>query len=169
MATKKKDKSVKLSDTAKKKKSPAGKKKSQPQQTKKIENVGPPVEPATASVGSTPTAAAANGMIFTLEDDPMSISVRQPIQVPAPTLPTGSLCFTVVDAAPPAELHPIGTRSFRYWVAAEALTRGIQFWQALLPSSTGWATPDKKLIVHLDMGVDLNAYYRRRTGTLLRV
>jgi hypothetical protein len=165
MATsKKKDKSAKLNDAAKKSKSSAAKKKASSKQTEKPENAGPPIEPATASVGS--PAAATGGMIFIWEDDPMSFPVRQPIQVPTPSLPTGTLGIDIVDAAPPVQLHPIGTSRFRYWVAAEALTRGMQFWQALLPPSTGWATPDKKLRVHLDKGVDLNAYYRRSTGTL---
>jgi len=54
MATKKKSKSAKLNDAAKKSKTSAGKKKAQPKQTLEIGNVGPPVEPATASVGNPP-------------------------------------------------------------------------------------------------------------------
>ncbi len=162
--TKKKDKSTKLTGATKKSKPSAAKKKTLSKQTKNIENVGPPVEPATESVGI--SMAATGGMIFTWEDDPLSVPVKQPIQVPVPTLPTGALGVTIVDAPPPAQTHPIGTSRFRYWVAAEALTRGMKFWQALLPSSTKWATPDKQLRVHLDMGVDLNAYYRRSTSTL---
>lgn len=165
MATKKKDKSAKLSDAGTKSKASVTKKKAQPKQTEKIENVGPPVEPATASVGST-AAAATGGMIFTWEDDPMSVPVRQPIQVSVPSLPTGTLGINIVDTAPPAQLHPVGTSRFRYWVAAESLTRGMQFWKSLLPSTIRWATPDRKLRVHLDKGVDLNAYYRRSTSTL---
>jgi len=165
MATKKKGKSAKSSGATKQSTSSAGNKRAQPKQTEEIGNVGPPVEPATASVGS-PPATATGGMVYIWEDDPMSFPVRQPVKVPVPTLPTSKLGINIVDAAHPAELHPIGTSRFRYWVAAEALTRGMQFWQALLPPTTKWATPDEKLRVHLDMGVDLNAYYRRSTSTL---
>ena len=165
MTVKKTDRKTKTSGAAKKGKPSVTKKKTLPKQTKEVENVGPPVEPATASVGI--TAAASGGMIFIWEDDPLSAPVKQPIQVPVPTLPTGTLGINIVDIAqPPAELHPIGTSRFRYWVAAEALTRGMQFWKALLPATTKWVTPDGKLNVHLDKGVDLNAYYRRSTSTL---
>lgn len=140
------------------------KKTAQPKRTEKIEIAGPPVEPATASVGS--TSAATGKMVFIWEDDPMSVPVKQPIQVSAPSLSVGTLGINIVETAASAELHPIGTKAFRYWVAAEALTRGVEFWKALLPPSTKWATPDRKLRVHLDKGVDLNAYYRRSTGTL---
>ncbi len=163
MAAKKKDKGAKVSGAARKGKLSAGG-KAQPKQTEGVENAGPPVEPATASVGS--ATAAVGGMIFIWEDDPLSVPVKQPIQVPAPTLPTGALSIKIVETAPPAALHPIGTSRFRYWTAAEALARGVQFWKALLPTTTKWATPDGKLTVHLDKGVDLNAYYRRSTGTL---
>ena len=162
--TKKKDKSTKLTGAAKKTKSSAAKKKTLAKQTTKIGNVGPPVEPATESVGI--TTATTGGMVFTWEDDPLSVPVKQPIQVPVPSLPTGSLSINIVDAPAPAQLHPVGTSRFRYWVAVEALSRGVQFWKPLLPSTTKWATPDKQLRVHLDKGVDLNAYYRRSTGTL---
>jgi hypothetical protein len=94
------------------------------------------------------------------------VPTRQPIQVPVPRLPTGNLGIRIVDPAPPAQNHPPGTSRFRYWTAAESLARGMQFWQSLLPASTRWATPDRSLRIHLDMGVDLNAYYRRRTSTL---
>lgn len=166
MTTKKKGKSTQ-SGTVKNSKAAASQKNTQSKQTKEFEKAGPPVEPSTASVGSAAEAAGSDGgMIFAWEDDPLSIPVRQPIQVSVPSLPTGALGIEIVETAPPAGLHPVGTSRFRYWAAAEALTRGMQFWKALLPTSTRWATPDRKLRVHLDKGVDLNAYYRRATGTL---
>ena len=128
-----------------------------------VVTAGPPVEPATASVGSQPTG---DGTILIWEDDPLSIPPRQPVQVPVPRLPVGSLGISIVDAAPPAGTHPPGTSRFRYWIAVEALSRGMNFWKPLLPANTKWATPDGELRVHLDKDVDLNAYYRRSTGTL---
>jgi hypothetical protein len=123
------------------------------------------VEPPTDSVGAG-AAAAVVGSVLIWEDDPLSEPARQPIQVPAPALPTGTLGIRIVDPAPPAAVHPPGTSRFRYWVAAESLERGMRFWGRFLPSGMRWATPDRQLRVHLDMGVDLNAYYRRGTSTL---
>lgn len=124
----------------------------------------PPIAPPIGSVGITPAAVA--GMILTWEDDPESSPVRQPLQVAAPSLPTGILAITIAEPAPPAEIHPIGTSRFRYWTAAEALTRGMQFWGAFLPPGTRWATPAGTLQAFLDFGVDLNAYYRRGASRL---
>ena len=128
------------------------------------EKVGPPVAPPTDSVGA--ASAAATGVVLTWEDDPMSNPARQPIQVPVPSLPTGNLGITIAEPAPPAEVHPLGTSRFRYWVAVEALARGMEFWSRLLPAGTRWATPTQTLVAHLDFGVDLNAYYRRGASRL---
>jgi hypothetical protein len=125
---------------------------------------GPPIAPPTDSVGVGPVPVA--GVILAWEDDPDSVPARPPLQLPIPSLPTGTLGITIVEPAPPAELHPPGTSRFRYWSAAEALSRGMQFWQRFLPPGTRWATPTGKLVVHLDLGVDLNAYYRRGANRL---
>lgn len=164
MAAKKKSKKTKPTSSSKKTKS-AVTKKAGAKLAKTSENVGPPIEPATDSVGVNVEAAAV-GMVFTWEDDPMSEPVRQPVQVPAPKLPAGTLGITIVEPAPPAQPYPVGSSKFRYWVAAEALARGMQFWQKLLPTGTKWATPDGKLRVNLDLDVDLNAYYRRGMSRL---
>ncbi len=125
---------------------------------------GPPIAPPTDSVGLAPLPLA--GVILAWEDDPDSVPARPPVQMPVPSLPTGALGITIVEPAPTAEIHPPGTSRFRYWSAAEALTRGMQFWQRFLPTGTTWATPNSKLVVHLDLGVDLNAYYRRGASRL---
>jgi hypothetical protein len=125
---------------------------------------GPPVAPPTESVGTAPVAIA--GMVLAWEDDPMSSPARQPIQVPVPSLPTGRLGIIIAEPAPPAEIHPPGSSRFRYWVAVEALARGVEFWSGLLPDGTKWATPAGTLMAHLDFGVDLNAYYRRAASRL---
>ncbi len=125
---------------------------------------GPPVAPPTESVGTAPTAVA--GVVLAWEDDPMSSPARQPIQRPVPSLPTGRLGITIAEPAPPAEIHPPGSSRFRYWVAVEALARGVEFWGGLLPDGTKWATPTGTLEAHLDFGVDLNAYYRRGASRL---
>ncbi|HEU0253329.1 MAG TPA: hypothetical protein VFR12_09885, partial [Pyrinomonadaceae bacterium] len=132
--------------------------------TKASKKPGPPVEPQTESVGAGPLAATNDVLIW--EDDPISAPDRQPIKVSKPALPTGALGISIVDTAPPAGVHPPGTSRFRYWVAVESLERGMRFWSRFLPTGLKWATPDKRLRVHLDKGVDLNAYYRRSTSTL---
>jgi hypothetical protein len=100
------------------------------------------------------------GTVLTWEDDPDVRPNRQPIQVPAPDLPTGTLAITIAETAPPAQVHPLGTSRFRYWTAAEALTRGMAFWGRILPAGTRWATATGRLQAHLDFTEDLNAFYR---------
>ncbi|MCA1633616.1 MAG: hypothetical protein LC802_07840, partial [Acidobacteria bacterium] len=56
---------------------------------------GPPVAPPTDSVGAAPAAVV--GSVLVWEDDPISVPARQPIQLPAPTLPTGALGIRIVD------------------------------------------------------------------------
>lgn len=106
------------------------------------------------------------GAVLTWEDDPDAQPGRQPIQVSAPTLPTGNLGITIAEAAPPAQVHPVGTSRFRYWTAAEALTRGMAFWGRLLPPGTRWATVTGRLQAHLDFTEDLNAFYRPSASRL---
>jgi len=62
-------------------------------------------------------------------------------------------------AAPSPKIYAPGTAEFRYWVAADALRRGSDYWGALLPG-VSWEV-GARLPVDLDHGVDLNAYYDR--------
>jgi hypothetical protein len=111
-------------------------------------------------------ALGVTGTVLTWEDDPEAQPGRQPVQVPAPNLPTGTLAITIAEAAPPAQVHPVGTSRFRYWAAAEALTRGMTFWGRLLTAGTKWSTATGKLQAHLDFAEDLNAFYRPSAGRL---
>ena len=86
---------------------------------------GPPVAPPPESIGA---VAAATGMVLTWEDDPESHPIRTPISVAAPSLPIGPLGITISEPAPPVDIQPVGTSRFRYWVAVEALSRGMRFW-----------------------------------------
>lgn len=119
----------------------------------RVGRVAPPTPRADGALGIT-------GTVLTWEDDPEAQPVRQPVQVSAPNLPTGTLAITIAETAPPAQVHPIGTSRFRYWVAAEALTRGMGFWSRLLPAGTKWSTATGNLQAHLDFAEDLNAFYR---------
>lgn len=64
---------------------------------------------------------------------------------------------------PPARYSP-GTAGFRYWLAAEAIARGINFWGALLPAGTTWSTSNPMRVILLDPVEDLNARYFRIDG-----
>lgn len=90
------------------------------------------------------------------EDDPQTaVATLRPVpklsQAPA---------FTFPSPAPKAGIYPPGTQQFRYWAAAEALRRGADFWNSVIPGGVKWEV-GKSLRVLLDEGLDLNAYYDR--------
>jgi hypothetical protein len=66
-------------------------------------------------------------------------------------------------AVAPGQYNP-GTSDFRFWVASEALARGINFWAPLLPTRTRWKTFAVPMRVGLNAGQDLNAFYSRTAG-----
>jgi hypothetical protein len=104
------------------------------------------------------------------EDDPFSEAVPtpnprnpSPVAVDVPLNSNPRLQTAIVEPRPaPGRFNP-GTPNFRYWVASEALTRGINFWGSLLPSGTTWSTSNP-MRVTLVAGVDLNARYSRLRG-----
>ncbi|SIO23771.1 Fungalysin metallopeptidase (M36) [Singulisphaera sp. GP187] len=113
----------------------------------------------------------ATSRITIWEDDPFSeesptrnptLSPTIAVQVP---VNNNTLLQTRITepAVTPGEYSP-GTANFRFWVAAEALARGINFWAGLLPSGTQWTTVNKPMGVGLDSGDDLNAFYSRTAG-----
>lgn len=119
--------------------------------------------------GETSAAAAAvAGTILAWEDDPFALTVpapvdASPIRRPVPDLNAAALKARIVERAPAAREYSPGTAEFRYWTAADALSRGLQFWSGILPAGTTWfRTVGAVLRVGLDVGVDLNAYYDRR-------
>jgi hypothetical protein len=92
------------------------------------------------------------------EDDPLAGA--EPVTRPQPTLPGGPRAITIDVAAPPARLYKPGTDKFRYWVAADALSRGAAFWASAVPEGTTWQA-GPTLPVRLDAGDRLNAVYTR--------
>src|SRR3954463_4877736 len=104
------------------------------------------------------------------EDDPFSEATPtpnprnpSPIVVSVPLNNNPRLQTAIVEPRPaPGRFNP-GTPNFRYWVASEALTRGINFWGSLLPSGPTWATSNP-MRVTLVAGVDLNAFFSRNRG-----
>ncbi|MBV8915948.1 MAG: hypothetical protein JOZ05_23270 [Acetobacteraceae bacterium] len=101
-------------------------------------------------------ADAANVMVW--EDDPES--GNPPITVAAPAMDGHTLAYAFPAPAPQVGQYQQGTPEFRYWVAAEALRRGADFW-ARHAEISAWQ-PGSTLSVILDEGEDLNAFYDRK-------
>ncbi len=100
--------------------------------------------------------AAGVAVIEVWEDDPGSgVTTQTPLPNPAKT----PFAYDFPTPAPtPSANH--ASAAFRYWVAAEALRRGADFWAPAMPTQQ-WEV-GAKLKVLLDEGEDLNAYYDRR-------
>lgn len=94
------------------------------------------------------------------EDDPLSFEGVEPVSRPEPELRHGVLAVALDGRRPEARRYEPGTPQFRYWTAAEALTRAARFWAGAVPAGTRWWR-GQTLPVTLDRGVDLNAYYDR--------
>lgn len=113
------------------------------------------------------SGGAAAPVVAVWEHDPASGNKPDgsvPIQVAPPNTSATSLPTIIINpaAAPAVGVFAPGTPEFRYWTAAAALARGSAFWSALLPG-VKWQAG--KLLVNLDAGVDLNAFYNRTSLT----
>jgi hypothetical protein len=108
--------------------------------------------------GRARTQAAAT-TVRVWEDDPMSTGAV-PVERAVPKLPSGRMKVSIDVPAPPAQPYEPGTPEFRYWVAVDALQRGVAFWSPLLPRGTIWQS-GPTLAVRLDFGDRLNASYTR--------
>jgi hypothetical protein len=67
----------------------------------------------------------------------------------------------MVGRQPAARVYPTGSHGFRYWTAADALARAVSYWSRVVPDGVRWHT-GRPLVVDLDAGTDLNAYYDRQ-------
>jgi hypothetical protein len=94
------------------------------------------------------------------EDDPLSEGAV-PIERPVPKFPKGKLRVAIDVTQPPPGRYEPGTPEFRYWTAADALTRALAFWTPILPKGTSWQI-GRELPVKLDAGDRLNALYNRQ-------
>jgi hypothetical protein len=104
-------------------------------------------------------------------DDPFSEAVpsanpklASPESLPLRANPFVALRTSISDPQPSAGFYNPGTPEFRYWVAAEALARGINFWGSLLPSGTTWSTSNPMQVSLTDADPQLNANYTRMLG-----
>lgn len=124
-----------------------------------------------AQVGGGAATAGPQTQINTWGDDPYSEEtptddppLATPIKVPVPVNNFPLLQIQIIDRGPPPGLYDPGSANFRYWVAFEALTRGINFWGERLPPGTRWTTLSAPMQVNLAAGEDLNANYSRQFG-----
>jgi len=104
------------------------------------------------------------------EDDPFSENnptanpaTAATIAVAVPANSNPALQTRTVESQPVPARYTPGTADFRFWVAQEALARGINFWTPLLPPGTRW-TAISPLRVTLAAGQSLNASYNRALG-----
>ncbi|MER6982860.1 hypothetical protein [Streptomyces carpinensis] len=102
--------------------------------------------------------------VLVYEDDPgYPPQVNVPVPHPVPQLDTQPFPTAIAEAAPQPDSAGPGTEAFRYWVAADALSRASQTWGPLVPAGTQWhPTVGRALTAHLNAGDDLNAFYDRR-------
>lgn len=107
--------------------------------------------------------APVTSVILSWEDDPASQPNAAPIQRPVPVLSNPRLAIKIEAPAPPPKIYPRGTNEFRFWAVAESLRRAADYWGGIVPSSFAWEV-GAQLPVHIDVGVDLNAFYTRGGG-----
>ncbi|MFG2125411.1 hypothetical protein [Streptomyces sp. NPDC048710] len=89
--------------------------------------------------------------------------VNMPVPHPVPQLDTQPFPTAIAEATPQPDGAGPGTEAFRYWVAADALSRAARTWGPLVPTGTQWhPTVGRALNAHLDAGIDLNAFYDRK-------
>ncbi|MDX2593092.1 MULTISPECIES: hypothetical protein [Streptomyces] len=102
--------------------------------------------------------------VLVYEDDPgFPPQVHMPVPHPVPHLDSRPFPMAIADPAPQPDGAGPGTEAFRYWVAADGLSRAGQTWGPLVPAGTRWhASVGSALTAHLDAGDDLNAFYDRK-------
>ncbi len=103
-------------------------------------------------------AVHATRNILAWEDDPEGGA--QPRTVLAPDLAAGPLLFRM-PPGPAADQYQAGTPRFRYWATAEALGRAANYWAPKMPVERWQADVGSRLLIALDEGEDLNAFYDR--------
>jgi len=94
------------------------------------------------------------------EDDPYAHPSVQPISRPVPRPGGTPLPVRLAERPPAVGTFAPGTREFRYWSGLDALTRASAYWSRAAAPQRAWQS-GVELRVHLDRGVDLNAYYDR--------
>ena len=130
--------------------------RTQPQKPKRKRRRPKPARPRP----STSAAPSSGPEILAWEDDPRS--GVQPVRHSVPDMTSTKFSLAIQGPAAAVNIHSLGTSDFRYWTAADALRRGADFWAGIVPPGTSWQR-GPSLDVFLDAGIDLNAYYDRRS------
>ncbi|MFD8079092.1 hypothetical protein ACFV3E_41390 [Streptomyces sp. NPDC059718] len=101
--------------------------------------------------------------VLVYEDDPgFPPQVNMPVPHPVPQLDILPFPTAIAEGMPQPDGAGPGTEAFRYWVAADALSRTSQTWGPLVPTAAQWyPTVGRTLTAHLNAGDDLNAFYNR--------
>lgn len=128
-----------------------------------------PAARAAAKAAATPAArprarALAADVPATIDvwmDDPAGGKL---VARPRPDPGLAPLKFSFEGPAPEPIQHLQGTAEFRYWVTAEALRRGADFWLQCVPEMTAWQNR-RPLAIVLSTVPKLNAFYDRETLT----
>jgi hypothetical protein len=144
------------------------------QQLTQEEAKGVPRRNGAASVKARPRPPAEEGVQVPIyEDDPFLEAVDDLDPVPADPIAVdvvengqAALQTHILEPQPDPGLFDPTTPEFRYWNAATALARGINFWGPLLPEGTQWSANQTPLQVELDHQdqEDFNAFYSRDSG-----
>ncbi|MEV7390650.1 MULTISPECIES: hypothetical protein [unclassified Streptomyces] len=103
--------------------------------------------------------------VLVFEDDPGGdpLHINMPVPHPVPQLDTQPFPTAIAETAPQPNGAGPGTEPFRYWVAADSLSRAGQTWGPLVPAGTKWHPQvGRALTAHLNAGDDLNAFYDRK-------
>ena len=95
--------------------------------------------------------------------DPKSQPPLSPITGPAPNQSAQPLPYKLGGKAPAPQIYQPGTINFVFYANASALRRTASFWGGIVPARTTWQV-GRVLPVHVDSGVDLNAFYTRGGG-----
>jgi hypothetical protein len=99
--------------------------------------------------------------IVAWEDDPLSSSAVSPVGRAVPALEHPRLGLAMVGRQPAARVYPTASHGFRYWTAADSLARTVRYWSRIVPEGVRWHI-GRPILVDLDAGEDLNAYYDRQ-------
>ncbi|RPE45296.1 hypothetical protein EDD90_8561 [Streptomyces sp. Ag109_O5-1] len=103
--------------------------------------------------------------VLVFEDDPGGdpLHINMPVPHPVPQLDAQPFPTAIAETAPQPNGAGPGTEPFRYWVAADSLSRAGQTWGPLVPAGTKWHPKvGRALTAHLNAGDDLNAFYDRK-------
>lgn len=96
-----------------------------------------------------------------IPNDPKAIADMNMRQQEPRSRPAGRAGFSLPTPAPKKGPAQPGTAAFLYWQCNEAVLATLDMWEQIDSPVTKWArsVSPKKLIVEVDAGSDLNAYY----------